>query len=345
MRRKQYIVLIAALTVSIIVGSGAYVLLRPHFQQNNVFENFNKPPEEIEEPLEKVIPFPGWQEKDRQRALAVVIDNAVGARPQSGLELADVVIEAPVEGGMTRLLAIISGEDLELLGPIRSARSYFVDLAKEYKAILVHAGGAMDALEAIKTEKLNNLDEINGGSNVATAFWRVTERAKPHNLYSSSDSLRKAAVNKQYDLTTPPTQLPYLMEGEEIAGEVVSDITIFYPNRLSLIRYQFNKDKLYFERFMGEEPHMTAKGEQLKAANIIVQFVSYQYLDGDGRLRLIMHGKGKAIFFRDGKVITGLWEKQPGKFAKYTDTKGKELSFVEGPTWIEIVPNGTRIEY
>ncbi|MDX9870803.1 MAG: DUF3048 domain-containing protein [Clostridia bacterium] len=344
MRRKYYIALLAALAVSIMIGSTAFVLLRPYFQKNINF-NIVKPPEVIEEPAEKVIPFPGWRDKDRQRALAVVIDNAAAARPQSGLELADVVIEMPVEGGMTRLLAIISGEDLELLGPIRSARSYFVDLAKEYKAILVHAGGSMDALDAIKTEKLNNLDEINGGSNVATAFWRVTERAKPHNLYSSSDSLRKAAVNKQYNLTTPPTQLPYLLEGEESEGEIVSDITIFYPNRLSLIRYQFNKEKLYFERFMGEEPHMTAKNEQLKAANIIIQFVSYQYLDGEGRLRLIMHGKGKALIFREGKFINGLWEKQPGQFTKYTDSKGKTLSFVEGPTWIEVVPNGTRIEY
>jgi hypothetical protein len=342
---KKIIKIFIYTLLSMIIGAIAFVALRPYLHKNITFNNFTKPSEITEEPAEKVIPFPGWNEREKQRALAVVIDNAESARPQSGLELAEVVIEIPVEGGQTRLLAIISGEDQELLGPIRSARSYFADLAEEYEAILVHAGGSMDALQAIKNKKIDNLDEIYGGTTVAAAFWRVMERQKPHNLYTSSDSLRRAAINKKYDLTTPPTQRQTLELDEEIDGEIVSDITIFYPNRVSLVRYQYNKDKLVFERYMEEKPHMTAKGEHLKTANIVIQFVSFQYLDGDGRLRLIMHGGGKALIFREGQVIVGRWEKTPGKFTKYTDGKGKPLSLVEGPTWIEVVPNGTRIEY
>jgi hypothetical protein len=329
-----------------IIGAIVFVLLRPYLHKTIPFNNFNKLTQITEEPSQKIIPFPGWNEREKQRALAVVIDNTESARPQSGLELAEVVIEVPVEGGQTRLLAIISGEDQELLGPIRSARSYFVDLASEYEAILVHAGGSMDALETIKKQKIDNLDEIYGGSIVAAAFWRVMERQKPHNLYTSSDSLRRAAINKKYDLTTPPTQRQTLGLDEEIdGGEIVSDIAIFYPNRVSLVRYQYNKEKLVFERYMAEQPHMTAKGEQLKAANIVIQFVSFQYLDGDGRLRLIMHGGGKALIFHEGQAFVGRWQKTPGQFTKYTDEKGKSLSLAEGPTWIQVVPNGTRIEY
>lgn len=345
MNRKYLIWALISLIFSTAIGATVFVFIRPYLHNNINFNSFSKLNQTTEDPIETAAPYPGWNERQRQRALAVVIDNTENARPQSGLELAEVVIEVPVEGGQTRLLAIISGEDQELLGPIRSARGYFVDLAKEYKAILVHAGGSMDALEALQNEKIDNLDEIYGGTHVAAAFWRVMERPKPYNLYSSSDSLRRAAINTKYNLTTPPYQHTTLNPEDGVSGEEVSDITIFYPNRISLVRYQYNKDKLVFERYMEEKPHMTAKGEQLTTANVIVQFVPYQYLDGDGHLRLIMHGSGNALIFRDGKLIEGLWEKTPGQFTKFTDKKGNTIPLVEGPTWIEVVPNGTRVEY
>lgn len=334
------------LVISLIAGAVLFALIRPYLHEKIDFDNFNKDttPPEVTEP--ELTPYPGWNERVRQRALAVVIDNTDQARPQSGLEQAEVVIEMPVEGGQTRLLAIISGEGQEQLGPIRSARSYFVDLALEYKAIIVHAGGSTDALEMLEEKKVSNLDEIYGGSQVAAAFWRVTERPKPHNLYSSSDSLRRIAKSAtKYDLATPPPQREVVGEGDEISGEAVSDITIFYPNRTSLVRYMFNKQAHLFERFMEEKPHMTVGGQQLTAANVIIQFVPFQYIDGDGHLRLIMHGSGKAMIFRDGKVINGLWKKTPGGFTKYTDAKGNVIPLVQGPTWIQVVPNGTRIEY
>lgn len=343
---KKYLILASlALIFSIAVGATAFVFIRPFLHKNISFNSFNKLTQQEDEAIETMAPYPNWNKRERQRALAVVIDNTENARPQSGLELAEVVIEVPVEGGQTRLLAIISGEDQELLGPVRSARGYFVDLAKEYKAILVHAGGPPDALEAIKKESIDNLDEIYSGTHVAAAFWRVMERPKPYNLYSSSDSLRRAAVNTKYNLTTPPYERATLKTDEEVTGDEVSDITIFYPNRLSLVHYQYNKGKLVFERYMEEKPHMNAKGEQLSTANVIVQYVPFQFMDGDGRLRLIMHGKGNALVFREGKLIEGLWEKTPGQFTKFIDKKGNTIPLVEGPTWIEVVPNGTRVEY
>ena len=344
MNLKSLIKAILILMISFGIGSAGFCTARPYLQDNISINGTPTDPSEPGDQTER-LPYPGWNERERQRALAVVIDNSPNARPQSGLELAEVVIEVPVEGGQTRFVAIISGEDQEHIGPIRSARSYIVDLAREYQAILVHAGGALDALASIKDQKINNLDEINGGSNVAAAFWRVTEKAKPHNLYSSSDSLRRAAINAKYDLSTPPAQrgeLPLIQEAE---GKVSSDITVFYPNKLSMVRYQYNKERMLYERFMGEQPHMTAKGEQLTAANVIVQYVSYQYIDGDGRLRLIMYGKGKALIFSGGRVINASWDKPIGKFTKYTDAQGKEILLAQGPTWIEVVTNATRIEY
>lgn len=345
MREKYVKRILFALGLSIIAGAITFVLIRPYLSGGIPFDGFKNPEPAEEQPAERFVPYPGWLDRIRHRAFAVVIDNSVEARPQSGLEQAEVVVEMLVEGGQTRLLAIISEDDQELLGPIRSARTYFADVAREYQAVLVHAGGSDDAIAMIKREKIASLDEINGGSKVAAAFWRVTERPKPHNLYSSSDSLYRVAESMAYDLTkTPPTR-PTLTPEDEIAGESVADITIFYPNRNSLVRYVYNKEKRVFERFMEEKPHLTAKGEQLTTANVIIQFVPYQYLDGDGRLQLIMHGAGKALILRDGKVIEGQWKKTPGEFTAFMDNKGNAIPLVEGPTWIEVVQNGTRVEY
>jgi hypothetical protein len=327
------------------LGALAFYLLRDQINNGITLDHFTRSKPNAEKIKEPVVPYPGWNDKKRQRALAVVIDNAPEARPQSGLEQADIIIELPVEGGLTRLLAIISGENQELVGPIRSARSYIVDLAREYNSILVHAGGSPDALETIDREGIENLDEIYGNSEAAAAFWRVPDRPKPHNLYASSDSLRRSAKALKYDLGTPPPQHPTFKPDTEMTGESISDVTIFYANRKSLVRYVFNKEKRVFERYMEEKPHLTAKGEQLTGANVIVQYVPYQYIDGDGRLQLIMHGSGQALVFSDGKVIKGLWQKNPGGHARYTDLKGKTIALMEGPTWIEVVPKGTRVEY
>ncbi|MBZ4653768.1 MAG: hypothetical protein JG781_1107 [Peptococcaceae bacterium] len=336
---------ILGIILSTLSGAAAYYYMRPHIPPNIAGINHFTNPDKQKREQQEVVPFPGWKDAPRKRALAVIIDNAPAARPQSGLDQADVVVETPVEGGMTRFLAVISRYETELLGPIRSARPYLVDLAKEYNGILVHAGGSEDAIEAIDREKPDHLDEIEGGPQVGAAFWRVPDRAKPHNLYASSESLRRAAKELNYNLAVPPPERSYIAQGTEISGEPMEEINIFYPNRESQIRYTYNKERKVFERFMAEKPHVNPKGEQIVAANVIVQYVPYRVLNGDGNLQLILHGEGDALIFRDGKVIKGLWQKQPGGFTRFVDTKGKSITLVPGPTWIQVVTKGTRVDY
>lgn len=331
------------LALSFLAGFGAYYSMRDYLPQDIIFDNLTKPAKEEAETNKH--PFAGWGERKRQRALAVIIDNAPQARPQAGLEQAETVVEVPVEGGLTRFLAIICEGGIDTVGPIRSARPAFVDLATEYNAILVHAGGSEEALEAILREQPEHLDEIYGGIQAGSAFWRVPDRPKPYNLYSSYDSLRRAGGALKMNMADPPPQRPVLKPDADISGQRADDLTIFYPNKASQVRYVYNLEKRAYERFTGEFPHLTAKGEQLLAANVIVQLVPYRYSDGDGHLQLIMHGEGKALIFRDGYLLQGSWQKNPGEFTNITDTKGKPLALALGPTWIQIVPNGTRIDY
>ena len=115
--------------------------------------------------------------------------------------------------------------------------------------------------------------------------------------------------------------------------------------RQSLARYVFDKELRVFERYTGQESHLTPQGQKILVSNVIVQYVPYRVVDGDGRLQLILHGEGKAKIFRDGKVINGLWQKQPGGFTKFVDNKGKVIPLMPGPTWINVVTNGTRVDY
>lgn len=342
MQRSYIKWLIAVFVLSVLLGWVVNYYVRPDLPKSITFHHFTKMNIDEDEE-EHVIPFPDWDERKRQRALAVIIDNTPYARPQSGLKEAEIVIELPVEGGLTRLLAIISEDDVETIGPIRSARPYFIYLAKEYNSILVHAGGSNESLEILK--QIDHLDEIYGGTQVAMAFWRVPDRYKPYNLYASSLSLRKVAKNIKYNLVSPPPQHTYLQEGEEVTGEDATDISIFYSNRSSEARFVYQPEKMVYVRFSGGKIHTTQANEQLVTANVIVQYVPYRYVDGEGHLQLILHGQGEALIFRQGKVTKGQWKKNPDEFTNFVDNKGKEIPLVKGPTWILVVPNNLRVDY
>ncbi len=343
MRGKYFKWVLIGVIFSILSGAAAYYYMGAYIPKSISFD-LTKTKQDGNENLRNV-PYPNWKERNRQRALAVIIDNAPQARPQAGLDQAEVVIEVPVEGGLTRLLAIMTSDGIETVGPIRSARPYLVDIANEYGAIIVHAGGSLEALDMLEKTNGEHLDETLGGAQVGAAFWRVPDRLKPYNLYASMDSLRRTAKLEKYKLSGPPVERATLVPGAEAGGEEIDDITIYYPNRSSEVRYVYNKESYVFERFMAGSPHETTKGEQIKTPNIIIQFVPHRYLDGDGRLQLILHGEGQALVFREGKVVKGLWQKIPGQFTKYTDQNGKTIPLLQGPTWIEIVTNATRVDY
>lgn len=329
------------LVVSVLSGTLAYVYMRPYLPKELTFPSAGKEQPEGDSVQEV---FPGWRERERERALAVVLDNSQEARPQSGLEAAELVYEVPVEGGLTRFLAMVT-QDIEILGPVRSTRPYITDLAREYGAILVHAGGSPEALDILVRDNIEHLDEINGNPQVQGAFWRTPDRPKPSNLYTSSEVLQKAAKSLEYKTGEAVRMMGLTKPDQEVNGKPVKDLTIFYPNRQAEARYVYNPQRKVFERFTAGKPHLSAKGEQLVAANVIIQYVHYSYKDGDGRLQLLMHGEGKALVFREGKVLPALWKKMPGEFTTYTDEKGTKLAMLPGPTWVQVVTSVTKVDY
>lgn len=149
-----------------------------------------------------------------QRPLAVMINNAPAARPQSGLSQADIIYEVLAEGGITRLIGIFQSQaGIEKIGPIRSIRPYLIRLGESYGGVLVHAGGSPEAYSIIQKQGKQDLDEI---GNAGAFFWRSKDRKAPHNLYSSDEKLRQAAAKMGYDQQVQVPQYSFL--AEEPAG-------------------------------------------------------------------------------------------------------------------------------
>lgn len=273
------------------------------------------------------------------RMLAFAIDNSPEARPQSGLQAADLVVEMPVEGGITRLLAFYYHAEGVRIGPIRSARPYLISKAREYEAVFIHAGQSPQAAEYFIKTKAEHIDEIPS----TEGFWREKTRNAPHNLYTSTKNILDQLKTKGLNGTKSVNGLKFA-NTEFISGQDSKKLTIFYRSGEIIYDYQM-LDKNYL-RFIGEKAHIDGDSNMpLRIKNIIVQFVSTNVLDGVGRLSVKLEDKGRCLISSGGKIIDGIWEKTKNDVTHYYDDKGVEIILPTGQTWIEIVPNNVEIDY
>ncbi len=275
------------------------------------------------------------------RPLVVTIDNQAKARPQSGISQADIMYEIPAEGGISRFLAIFYHTAPEVIGPVRSARPYLVDIAKEWKGLYVHAGGSPDALDYLARGDWPYVNEFAYGKD----FWRDKSRKAPHNLYTSSENLRRILADKGWDV---PQQLPgftFLTEDEVLAGEAADVIKIKYPAARDT--YTYDPVQKVYLREINEEPHVDAANQQqLAPANVLVQKVTSKVLDSEGRLAIDMVGQGEAMLFTQGQVFTGVWSRRSlDQATVFQDQAGGYWRLTPGQTWIQVIDQQVKISY
>lgn len=274
--------------------------------------------------------------------IIVSIDNHKRAYPQSGLEKADRVIEILAEGGITRYIAFFNSEKAEKVGPVRSARYYFADIVKPYNAAFAHAGGNSDALDLIPALNIMNLDAI---YNAGSAFYRDNSRKKPHNLYTSTDMLVKAAKNKGYDIKP----LKKLLVGEVSGGEAAELIDIPYSKKsltYHVITYNYDDELGKYERYINGKLHETPDNEKILVDNIIVMKVPVKsVVKEEVQSEININSSGRAYFFVDGRAYEGSWKKESS--AKDFEFLYNEelMQFKEGKTWIQIVPKTSDVSY
>lgn len=280
-----------------------------------------------------------------QPIVGVMIENLdPDARPQSGLGQADVVYEALAEGGITRFLALFQEPLPKTIGPIRSLRPYFLTWGLEYNSPVVHAGGSQPALADIQPSGLKNIDALALG---APTFYRTSDRAAPHNLYTSA-SLLESLLKKLRFATVPTfTPLPRKVDAPE-TNPSHPIIAINFSTNAYKVVYHFDAASDSYARDLAGQPHIDrTSGKQIMVKNIVIEFVPTSYsTQPDGKPQTIMNltGQGKALIFRDGSLVEGSWRKTSQKSqTQLVDGNGQPIAFNSGSTWYEIVPTGTVI--
>jgi len=279
---------------------------------------------------------------------AVVIENEVSSRPPSGLDKASVVYETLAEGGITRFMALFPvGQDVNQMGPVRSARPYFVSWAEEYKALFVHAGGSPQALSYLKSGKANVFDfnQFYHGGN----FIRDNARSAPHNLYTDPAKLY-SGLRGSAGRDAVPTYTSWLFKGEtplDNRPSSVNDIVVNFSSFNYKVTYKFDRVQNVYTRLVGEKAHVTRDGVQLAPKNVIVQFTKVGLIPNEKqRLDVTTVGSGKLLLFRDGTVTEGTWKKTSNiARTEFLDASGNPLGLNPGQIWIDTVPTEAKVTY
>ena len=328
--------------------------------------NKQEPVEEIaqEEQVEEVV-----QEEEEKpiqifngndRPIAFMIDNNVKAQPQSNLNKTYLVYEIIVEGGETRLMALFKGVDVSnedvTVGPIRSARHYFIDYALENDAIYAHLGQSPQAESYIKNF---NVADINGqvydtgkARTTSSLYWRESSKKAPHNAYTSIASIKEICSKKDYKTTsTKESVLNY------VADEVSFDDTALVANSVTIpygtnhvVQYTYNESTGRYTRYSkGTKQVDEATGEDVTTKNIIISFIKNTTIDDGedkGRQDLDNFTNAKGYYITNGKAISITCEKSfVGGQTKYVDEDGNEIEVNDGNTWINICPIDSQVTF
>lgn len=277
-------------------------------------------------------------------ALAVKIENSPESRPQAGLNEADVVYEEPVEGGITRFIAVYHCASADRVGPIRSAR--FVDpvIARQFgPAVFAYSGGIPQVIQRIADVGLQDV----GYDTNPEPFVLDPNRSAPHNVYSSTRTLLQAGS----DRGSPPDEVfehdeePPSREGSRRGRELHLD---FSTSSNVFWRYQQNQGR--YVRLHDDVPHTTEDGRQVAAANVVVMEVELRdtgIIDAAGNPspEVVAVGSGRAWVLRDGRVIQGEWRRDAeGDVTQLVDRDGDVIPLAPGRTWIELFPNDREVE-
>lgn len=282
----------------------------------------------------------------QQPPIIVMIDNHPNAYPQAGLNNAAVVFEALAEFGLTRFMAIYAPgitPDAAAIGPVRSARLYFVQWAMGFRGLYVHAGGAPQALELLQnTTAVVDIDALFRTSSVY--FGRSSERAAPHNLYTDSQALNAAVTTLAPGAFNDPN-IGFLFKTDAPleARPASKRIEYFFIYREDPAGWTYDPaTNSYFRLRRGRPAIEASTGQQLWVKNVVVMEVTEAPIPGDdkGRIEQVVIGSGRARVFLDGVEREVTWRKDSAEAPlTFFDAAGNEVQFNPGQIWIVALPS------
>lgn len=286
-----------------------------------------------------------YDEKSNNRPIAFMIDNNIGDAKHAGLQESYLNYEIIVEGGLTRIMSIYKDRDVKLIGPIRSARHYFLDYAVESDAIYSHYGFSPQTPKDIKELKVDNID----GTTDSEPYRRDEKSKSPHNVFTNISYISNYLEKKNYSDETTNWKLLNISSDEvnikdSNSENSASNVSMTYSEN-EYRSYSYDESNKYYLRSQNGEPHLDRlSGNQLHYKNIIIMKVENSLIDSYGRQTLKTTGQGTGYLITNGYYKKINWSKQT-RISKtdYTYEDGSEIKINDGNTFIQIVPIESKI--
>ena len=347
---KKNVVIILVIIALIAVAVGIFFIYKNN-SNKQVTEKLNTPTNQVEtqipeEPAKTIINiFNG-----SSRPIAFMIDNNTNAQPHASINSAYIVYEIIVEGGETRLMALFKGVTADQVGPIRSARHYFLDYAMENDAIYAHLGMSPQAEKDFSVFKINNINgqayDTGKARTETSLYWRVTHKKAPHNAYTNTTSIYKIAQDKGYAVaSTKESVLNYVADEVTLEAEdsmIANTITIPYASNHK-VEYKYDSTTQRYTRYSkNKKMSDETTGEDITTKNIIITFAkNYTLNDGEnkGRQDVVTVGELDGYYITNGKAIPIKCIKtERSAQTTYVDLAGNEINVNDGNTWVNICP-------
>lgn len=342
-KKKKILFILAIILLLVGIEATVYAILsgRNPVEQVSTMQPKKKPvPSTVASNLTGLQVAPELNEKP---VTAVMVENSIEARPQAGLTDAGVVFEAIAEGGITRFMALYQDTAPESIGPIRSARPYYIDWALGFDAAYAHVGGSPEALQQIKNDDVKDMDQ----SYNAKYFERVTNRYAPHNVFTSIAQLNELEQSKDYGKSNF-TSFPRKKEKkpDQTQAPVAKNINLNISSAYYNVQYNYDPATNTYLRVLGGKPHVDTAGKQA-APKVVVAMVMNYGIASDGKHSVYNTvGNGQVFIFQDGGVTQGTWEKSAkNKQVSFTDANGKPIKLNPGQTWITAVNSSGSVTY
>lgn len=281
-------------------------------------------------------------------AVAIIIDNAPESQPQSGLADAPLVFEVPVEGRRTRLLAIVPLDGgSQPIGPVRSARPYFVGLAAAIGAPLVHVGGSPAALATLRSSGWLHINQY-----FDPPFWRDVSRHAPFNVYTAASNLGAFVRTRGWEerLRAVKTELWQYTDEAPTPSPSTPTIRLAYDTGPYVVEWMYDAQTDVYKRSQGSRPHVIRSGGEERAViakNIVVLRVRSRVLDAIGRLAIPtlespvqpLSVPRAATAFSGGQRVDGTWDWNVGGSPRFQLLRadGTPMTLQPGTTWVEVV--------
>jgi hypothetical protein len=271
------------------------------------------------------------------RAVAVMINNHPKARPQSGIHKADIVYELLAEGDVTRFLAVFQSEKPGNIGPVRSARDYFIELAKGLKSLYIAHGYSPEAKKMLES---GYVDDLNGMQYDGSLFKRANFRKAPHNSYITYENILKGAEKNKFSMKGAPRTYQFYTKNEleGLQGSPANSLMVsYFSSNLFNVVFDYDKALGKYKRFTnGELTIDYDTKERVLIDNILILEMEHKFIDSYGRREINLTSGGNGYMIQRGKMNPISWKNVNGQIVPFIN--GAEAKLVPGKSWVNIIP-------